>query len=240
MNPRNAAKAAITHLVDHADEERAASFQRYFKEPVAYYGIEYADFKEWLKAFLTARKGEWTIVEAVDFCERMLKDPHDEARGMGFQVVGAFVDEAGPEHLDTVKRWLEDYCGNWGLVDNLAPTVLSPILRRHPDLAAQVTQWTASPNQWVRRGAAVSFINLLDDDRFADPAYDIATRLLDDPEDLIHKAVGWLLREAGKRDRDRLETYLLAQGQRLPRTTLRYAIEKFPKEDRKRLMKATR
>ncbi len=75
---------------------------------------------------------------------------------------------------------------------------------------------------------------------FHDPAYDIATRLQGDKEDLIHKAVGWLLREAGKVDRERLEAYLLDQGTRTPRTTLRYAIEKFPKEDRKRIMAATK
>jgi 3-methyladenine DNA glycosylase AlkD len=170
----------------------------------------------------------------------MLEDPHMEARGMGFQVVGAFMDGAGPEHLGTVQRWLADYCGNWGLVDNLAPTVLTPLIRQNPELASQVVQWTASSNLWVRRGAAVTFLKLVDDEGFRDTAYDIATRLLDDKEDLIHKAVGWLLREAGKRDRDRLEAYLLAQGKRLPRTTLRYAIEKFPKDDRKRLMAATR
>ncbi len=73
-----------------------------------------------------------------------------------------------------------------------------------------------------------------------DAAYVIATNLLDDKEDLVHKAVGWMLREAGKVDRDRLESYLLEKGPRLPRTTLRYAIEKFPKEDRKRLLEATK
>jgi len=80
----------------------------------------------------------------------------------------------------------------------------------------------------------------VDDDGFRDAAYEVATELLGDKEDLIHKAVGWLLREAGKVDRDRLEAYLLDKGPRLPRTTLRYAIEKFPKEDRKRLLEATR
>jgi len=240
VNPREAAREAVAHLKDHADKERATSLQRYFKEPVACYGVEYARFKEWLKAFLAERKGQWTIREAVDFCDTMLEDPHMEARGMGFQVVGAFMDGAGPEHLGTAQRWLAEYCGNWGLVDNLAPTVLTPLIRQNPELASQVVQWTASSNLWVRRGAAVTFVKLVDDEGFRDAAYDIATRLLDDKEDLIHKAVGWLLREAGKRDRDRLEAYLLAQGKRLPRTTLRYAIEKFPKDDRKRLMAATR
>ena len=97
-----------------------------------------------------------------------------------------------------------------------------------------------SPNQWVRRGAAVAFVSLVGEEHFLDAAYEVATSLLDDKEDLIHKAVGWLLREAGKVDRDRLEAYLLSKGPQLPRTTLRTAIEKFPKEERKRLMEATR
>lgn len=63
---------------------------------------------------------------------------------------------------------------------------------------------------------------------------------MDEEEDLLHKAVGWMPREAGKADRERLEAWLLEMGSRLPRTTLRYAIERFPKEERKRLLEATR
>ena len=161
MKPREAAREAISYLKSHADESRAAGLQRYFKDPVDSYGIEYRPYKEWKKEFLARLTDHWTIREAVEFCETMIEDPHMEARGIGFQVVGAFVEGADQD-------------------------------------------------------------------------------LLDDKEDLIHKAVGWLLREAGKVDRDRLEAYLLAQGTRLPRTTLRYAIEKFPQEDRKRLLEATR
>lgn len=240
MKPKKAAREAISYLKSHADESRAAGLQRYFKDPVDYYGIEYRPYKEWKKEFLARLTDHWTIREAVEFCETMIEDPHMEARGLGFQVVGAFVEDAGPELLDPVRRWLEGWCGNWGLVDNLAPSVLSPLLREYPELVPEVKEWTSSESQWVRRGAAVGFVSLVDDEGLRDAAYEVATELLDDKEDLIHKAVGWLLREAGKVDRDRLEAYLLAQGTRLPRTTLRYAIEKFPKKDRKRLLAATR
>ena len=73
-----------------------------------------------------------------------------------------------------------------------------------------------------------------------DLAYDIARRLHGDGEDLIQKAVGWTLREAGKIDPDRLERYLRTEGPRIPRTTVRYAIERFPPEEREALLKATR
>jgi len=72
-----------------------------------------------------------------------------------------------------------------------------------------------------------------------DEAYRVAAALREDREDLIHKATGWLLREAGKTDPARLERFLLAQGPRLPRTALRYAIERFPAARRRRLLVQT-
>jgi 3-methyladenine DNA glycosylase AlkD len=68
----------------------------------------------------------------------------------------------------------------------------------------------------------------------------VATRLFGDSEDLMHKAVGWMLREAGKKDMARLERFLTNEGPSIPRTTVRYAIERFPKEKRKALLEATR
>jgi 3-methyladenine DNA glycosylase AlkD len=118
--------------------------------------------------------------------------------------------------------------------------VLSPLIKRHPELIPGVVKWTGSPNQWLRRGAVVAFVPLARRGERITEAYAMASRLLDDPEDLMHKAVGWLLREAGKRDPRRLERYLLSKGARVPRTTLRYAIERFPERERRRLLDATR
>jgi len=224
----------------HAIQERVDTLQKYFKDPIQAYGVDYPTYKTWLKGFVARLEESWTLTEAVAFCDAIIEDPHLEARGTGFQVVGAFVEEAGPELLAHGRRWLETACGNWGLVDGLAPTVLSPLLRKYPEMAGEVKEWTASPSPWVRRGAAVAFVSLMDDEGLMTAGYEVATRLRGDGEDLIHSAGGWMLREAGKVDRGRLEAYLLEKGPALPRTTLRYAIEKFPKEDRKRLLEATK
>lgn len=239
-SPERAAREAIAFMKAGADETRAASFQRYFKEPVKVYGVEYAALKARRKEIAAQVRDAWTLDDALLYCEEMLKDPHLEPRGNAFQTVGDFVDEAEPELLEDIHRWLESFCGNWGLVDNLVPTVLSPLLRRYPELVEEVVAWTSSEVIWVRRGSAVAFTNLMDDPVMVDAGYEVALRLQGDDADLIQKAVGWLLREAGKADRTRLETFLLEQGSRTPRTTLRYAVEKFPKEDRKRIMAATK
>ena len=240
LAPRPAAKEMIRQMRDQADPGKAASNQRYFKEPVEFYGLDTPTARKMLKDLLAQVKGSWTLRDAVGFCKEMVRDPHLEPRGVGFQVVAAFVDEAGPGLLKDVRRWLERSCGNWALVDNLAPSVLAPLVEKHPEVIPEIVAWTESRNLWLRRGAAVTFVPLARHGKCLDTAYDVASRLFEDREDLMHKAVGWMLREAGKTDMRRLERFLKAEGSKIPRTTVRYAIERFPKDKRKHLLESTR
>jgi 3-methyladenine DNA glycosylase AlkD len=238
--PRRAAAEVIAELRRRADPKKAASSQRYFKEPVAFYGLDAPTAKAMIKDLVARARRSWTLREAVSFCNVMVRDPHLEPRGIGFQVVAAFVADAGPDLLPQVRRWLEKSCGNWALVDNLAPSVLAPLVERHPEVIPEVMAWAGSSNMWLRRGAVVTFVPLARHGKHLDAAYAVASRLFDDREDLMHKAVGWMLREAGKTDMARLERFLRAEGSTMPRTTVRYAIERFPKGTRARLLEATR
>jgi 3-methyladenine DNA glycosylase AlkD len=239
-SPRRAADEVLAALERRADPKRAASSQRYFKEEVELYGLDAPSSRALLKELLARVKGHWTLLEAVSFCNAMVRDPHLEPRGIGYQVVAAFVKGAGPELLKDIRRWLERSCGNWALVDNLAPSVLAPLVERHPEIVPEVVAFTGSPNMWLRRGAAVTFVPLARHGKHLDTAYHVASRLFGDREDLMHKAVGWLLREAGRTDMPRLERFLRAEGPRMPRTTVRYAIERFPSPKRTLLLEATR
>jgi 3-methyladenine DNA glycosylase AlkD len=122
----------------------------------------------------------------------------------------------------------------------VAPALVTPLLARHPSLLAQVTRWTTARSLWVRRAAAVSLVPLARRGEALPEAYGVAEALFTDRHDLIHKAVGWLLREAGKTDAARLEAFLRRHGPAIPRTTLRYAIERFPPARRRQLLSDTR
>lgn len=111
---------------------------------------------------------------------------------------------------------------------------------QHPPLAKRVARWTRDPVLWVRRASAVSLIPSVRHGVALNLAYRVARELHSDKEDLIQKAVGWLLREAGKADPKRLERHLRATGAKIPRTTLRYAIEPFPPAKRRVLLRETR
>ncbi|MGH7531664.1 MAG: DNA alkylation repair protein [Gemmatimonadales bacterium] len=124
---------------------------------------------------------------------------------------------------------------NWDLVDASAAQIAGPHLRRgNRGLRARLAR---SPRLWDRRIAVVSTYHDIRLGEF-DPTLRLARHLLDDQEDLIHKAVGWMLREVGKRDRRTLERFLATHASRMPRTMLRYAIERFPEPARRRYLRA--
>ncbi len=121
---------------------------------------------------------------------------------------------------------------NWNLVDTAAPQLFGRELMRAPAFASELRRLTHSNNLWERRIALVSCLYPVrqGEIRFC---LEQAERLLDDRHDLIHKALGWLLREVGKRQRSALETFLQRHRDRLPRTSLRYAIERFSADERR-------
>lgn len=121
------------------------------------------------------------------------------------------------------------YINNWDLVDSSAGHIVGAHL--YPDLLPVLESLAASERLWERRIAIMATFYAIQQGRF-DATLALAARLRDDPHDLIHKAVGWMLREVGNRDRAAEEAFLQQHYRHMPRTMLRYAIEKFPEARR--------
>ena len=132
------------------------------------------------------------------------------------------------------------YINNWDLVDLSAPHILGAYLAestfRGSTSKSILTRLARSANLWERRIAIVATLALIKQGYFDETLY-IAKILLHDPHDLIHKAVGWMLREVGKRDQPILEAFLQEHAKAMPRTMLRYAIEKFSPALRQQYLK---
>lgn len=128
-----------------------------------------------------------------------------------------------------------DRINNWDIVDSSSRQIVGQYILDHPDKAGIVRKLAASGDIWERRIAIVSTWQLIRAGQL-DLTFEIAEMLLGDKQDLIHKAVGWMLREAGKRNELRLREFLQQHKSAMPRTALRYAIEHFSPSDRARFL----
>lgn len=146
-------------------------------------------------------------------------------------------DKSEARHIVDVYLGLIDRGNNWDLVDLVAPKILGDRLLTHPDERVILHQLAAMDGRlWHQRVAIVACWTLIKYG-FFDDALSIAERFLSHPHDLIHKASGWMLREVGKRGgMDRLTEFLDRHARLMPRTMLRYSIEKFPDDLRRRYM----
>lgn len=236
------ARTAVVQLRTRARPAVAEQGRNYFKptDEFTLLGMRAADLRALERELFQEVRGRWSVTEAEALCERLVRRRELEAKQLGVLLLGRFRNDYPRALFPVVRRWLDErWFPNWAAVDTLAPTVLTPLIERYPSLLPQLLRWGGSRNHWRRRAAVVALVLLARRGRFLDEAYALVAHLFADEEDLMHKACGWLLREAGKTDMPRLERFLRMHGPAIPRTTLRYAIERFPEQRRKRLLRET-
>ncbi len=243
LKPHTAVREAIAVLGREADRSVAHQALRFFKpgDRVSVIGVKTPRVRRLVSELHRRVKSEWSYFEALGFCDQMIGRRQLEAKMFGCFLLGRFSREFEPSLLGKVKAWLrKELCDNWAAVDMLCASVTSPLLELHPALLSRFLGMVRSRDIWARRTAIVTLVPFARRGRYLDAIYAVSPKLFGDSEDLIHKSLGWLLREAGKTDMERLRRFLLKHGPAIPRTTLRYAIERFPQPERKRLLTATR
>lgn len=173
-----------------------------------------------------------------DLAELLSSKIHEE-RVVALMILNRQFENA---NLDKKKEIYEFYLenihgiNNWDLVDGSAPRIVGGYLDLTNSDRKILYEFAKSNNLWKRRIAILATLFFIGKGEFTD-SLKISEILLLDREDLIHKAVGWMLREIGKRDISVLESFLKKNLRKLPRTTLRYAIERFPEAKRRAYLK---
>ena len=169
----------------------------------------------------------------------LLASPMHEHRLTGLLIL---VERFAMSGEDAVRREIVsfylarlDRVNNWDLVDLSAPKILGEHMLYHPDECSQLFTMSQSANLWERRVAVLATWPMIKQRRFGE-LLSLAERLLTDTHDLMHKAVGWMLREVGKVDLASLEDFLEKHPRAMPRTMLRYAIERMEPERRRYFM----
>ena len=234
MTPENMHSVAVivAQLKALASEERAQITRRFFKtgkgtysENDLFIGIRVPELRLLAKEHISL-----SIVETME----LLDSPIHEQRHLALLIwTLQYKRKATTEtkRVDIYDAYIESWkhVNNWDLVDTTTPHIMGEhLLNRSRNI---LHKWCSDTNLWKRRMSIVAtwaFIKRGD----LDDTFSLATKLLRDKEDLMHKAVGWMLREAGKRDSSRLVKYLELHRHDMPRTMLRYSIEKFTAKER--------
>jgi 3-methyladenine DNA glycosylase AlkD len=186
-------------------------------------------------------KSTITSSEAIAVCDRLMRDERIHVKITGLLFLACHAKLLDAEAFTAAQRWIEsNLCDSWAVIDALCIDVLGPMLQRRPKLFASTRSWHKSSNLWLRRAVAVVLVKPARRGLLLDEAYFIGDKLRNDAEDRVQKAVGWLLRESGKTDMTRLQAFLEKHGAGFARTSLRYAIERFPEPTRRRLLIGTR
>ncbi|MCD8535932.1 MAG: DNA alkylation repair protein [Verrucomicrobia bacterium] len=220
----------LTTLEVLADPFVASKSQRFFKSKPGDYGAG-DQFLGIRVPILRRLAQEYQSINRADL-KNLLESPFHEARLCGlFILVHQFNASPPVEKSQTCQFYLDHIAcvNNWDLVDSSAHQILGAYLLHNPkDILYTMA---TSTSLWERRISIMATFAFIKHFEFAD-TLQIAQILLHDREDLIHKAVGWMLREIGNRNRTIEKNFLNQYAPTMPRTMLRYAIEKFPHNER--------
>ncbi len=222
-------------LKKHKNKEQAILLQRFFKTGKGQYGegdiflgITVPEQRK------IAKKFQELSIEEIQI---LLNSKIHEKRLIALFILIDRYKKAG----EAEKKQIFDFyltntknINNWDLVDLSAPNIAGDFLLNKN--RKSLYQLTVSENLWERRISVLSTFIFIRNNQFED-SLKISEILLKDNHDLIHKAVGWMLREIGKRDEKELENFLKKHYKQMPRTMLRYSIEKFPEEKRKKYLR---
>ena len=228
------AKDITAALKELGNTEIAAHSQRFFKTGPGEYGEGDKFLGIRVPAVRRVAK-QWRELSVTETL-RLLRSPWHEARLCAvLMMVHRFSREPASQR-PLYDGYLSNtrYINNWDIVDGSAPQIVGGFLldrSRKP-----LDRLASSGDLWERRISIMATLAFIKAGEFTDTLR-IAASLLQDDEDLIHKATGWMLREVGNRDRNAEETFLKAHYRSMPRTMLRYAIEKFPEQRRQQYLR---
>lgn len=228
MNSAHSLEAQLKALADPEKAGKAKRFHKLGEKETETLGIRMPKLRELAKQNSTLPLNE---------VPELLTSPFHESRLLALLILVQKYKCADENEKTAVYNFYLQhtaYLSSWDLVDCSAYFIVGPYLE-HKSRAPLYTL-AKSPSLWERRIAMLSTLHYIRKNDY-DDSLQLAEILLQDPEDLIHKVVGWMLKEIGNRDKQVLEDFLQSHAQFMHRTTLRYALEKFPKPERQAYLK---
>ncbi len=225
-----------------SDPARAKFSERYFKTGKG----EYGEGDVFLGGISTPNVNSFILKYeelSMEDIKKLLESKYHEERSVALGILKKHYEKALKKNDEKEKRDIyEFYLGNterinnWDLVDVTADKIVGQHLLENPKEIKTLDKLVKSKNLWERRIAVISTFAFIRNGKF-EKTLELCEKLLADKEDLMHKATGWMLREIGKRDLGIEKNFLKKHYKTMPRTMLRYAIEKFPESLRQKYLR---
>lgn len=170
-------------------------------------------------------------------CEELYQSGYMEEAFVVSEWMPHYMENLDAVDIVTFRRWIDSYVTNWAECDGFPNHTIGGLIERYPEVVVEVISWARSPNRWLKRASAVSFIIPAKCGEFLNEAFEICNILLLDGDDLVQKGYGWLLKEESRLHQKEVFDYVVKNRKVMPRTALRYAIELMPKELKSEAMK---
>ena len=227
--------AVRQELVLNIDEKTRDSAQRFFKEEVKFHGVKSAIVRKIAAKYFREIKSR-DKKEIFSLCENLLETNYGEEAFIAFEWAYSLRRKYEPKDFQVFERWVSEYVDNWAKCDTLCNHTLGTFIEMYPEFIKNLQGWTRSENRWQRRASAVTLILPARKGEFLKEVLEISDILLRDKDDMVQKGYGWMLKEASKKHQDEVFCYVMSKKAEMPRTALRYAIEKMPAELRRKAM----
>jgi len=170
-------------------------------------------------------------------CEDLLESGNWMERIVAFDWAFRLRGQYEKTDYNLFESWLKKYVDGWGSCDDFCTHAFGAFILQFPEFIPKVREWTKSSNRWMRRASAVVLIYSIRREKRLTKIFEMADALLTDQDTIVQKGYGWMLKEASNHYPSEVFNFVIKNKREMPRTALRYAIEKLPSELRKEAMK---
>jgi 3-methyladenine DNA glycosylase AlkD len=232
----NIIHALRKELEESGDVKIQLSGQHFFKEEIKSYGIATPVVTKIAKNYFTEVKSK-TKKEIFELCDTLWQSGYIEESFIACHWSYSVRKNYSPDDIKVFEKWIKNYVSNWASCDTLCNHTVGEFLEMYPIKISVLKEWATSKNRWVRRASSVSLIIPAKHGKFLNDIFEIADILLSDGDDLVQKGYGWMLKAASQANQKQIFEYIMKKKTGMPRTALRYAIEKMQPELRAQAMK---
>ena len=222
-------------LVNNSDQRTLESSRNFFKDEIISYGVKSATVIKISKDFFKSIKNK-SKEEVFTYCDELWQSNNLEESFIACNWSYSVHKEFQPTDFEVFEKWIRSYVTNWASCDTFCNHTVGEFIEMYPEYLSRLKEMTKSENRWMRRASAVSLIIPAKKGMFLKDVFEIADMLLTDKDDLVQKGYGWMLKVACQKHQQEVFEYIMIHKSIMPRTALRYAIEKMPTEMKKAAM----